>query len=277
MTNFEKDRKLFFDSFPGLKTFQLFDDTPAKRKEMAKIFHTENLPVSWERRLEKLNCDGVGVYMCINETDGTGRTNKSVVKVRAVFADFDGEPIEPAYDDNPSMIVETSPGRFHAYFFTDLEKQYVPKRSFSILQEAIAEKYNSDASIKDLARVMRVPGFYHNKREPFLSRIVHYNGNIFEYGLLVEMFPPIPRPVFSGERWKKAVQSYGNQEFKGQYGASKPGRNVHLMKRIGGMIKKGLSWFEIENEAMKEALACSPPLSESETHAVLRSAKRYTR
>jgi hypothetical protein len=140
----------------------------------------------------------------------------------------------------------------------------------------VTSVHNSDPAVKDLARVMRIPGFFHMKGEPFISKIVHYTGNVFDYGRLVSMFPPIPREQFTGERWKKANESHNSGEFKGQYGCSKPGRNVHLMKRIGGMVKRGLSWYQIENEAMKEAMACVPPLTERETFLILRSAKRYT-
>jgi len=273
--DFDDDRKKFLDAFPGLKTFQLFDDT-GKRKSMARIFHCESLPVKWTLRLEELNCAGAGVYLCINETDGTGRTNACVKKIRACFADFDGEPPDAAHEDGASMIVETSPGKFHAYFLVeDSVKGSVPLESFRVIQEAIADKYHSDPAVKDLARVMRVPGFFHNKECPFLSRVVHYTGARFGYGQLVEMFPPIPREQFSGDRWRKAKEHTGDGEFKGQYGAAAPGRNVHIMRRIGGMLKRGLSWRQIENEAMKEALACVPPLSEREAWSVLRSAKRY--
>ena len=274
---FETDREIFLNSFPGLKTFQLFDDTQAKRREFSKVFHCQSLPWSWTQRLEELNCNGVGVFLCVNETDGTGRTNASIKNIRAVFADFDGQDVAPAYDDDPSMVVETSPGKYHAYFFTDPDEiGGFPVSSFTTIQTAIAAKYNSDPAVKDLARVMRVPGFYHTKGEPFLSRITHYTGNVFAYGDLVEMFPPIPREQFSGKRWEKVQVSFNSGEFKGTYGAGEGNRNTHIMKRIGGMIKRNLSWHEIESEAMKEAISCSPPLTERETINILKSAKRYS-
>jgi predicted P-loop ATPase len=49
----------------------------------------------------------------------------------------------------------------------------MPLDAFTPAQEAIAKRYGSDASVKDLARVMRLPGFYHRKTaEPFLSRMI---------------------------------------------------------------------------------------------------------
>jgi hypothetical protein len=37
----------------------------------------------------------------------------------------------------------------------------------------LAHKFNGDKSVSDLARVMRLPGFYHRKTDtPFLTRLV---------------------------------------------------------------------------------------------------------
>jgi len=113
------------------------------------------------------------------------------------------------------------------------------------------------------------------KKEPFLSRIIHYTGQQFSFGYLVEIFPPIPRPQWSAPKYQKPVNGDPDAEFKGQYGASKGGRNNHVLSRVCGMLKRGLSWTEVEQETFKEATACNPPLSESETRAILNSARRY--
>ena len=110
---------------------------------------------------------------------------------------------------------------------------------------------------------------------PFMTRIIHYSGTKFAFDLLTEMFPPKPRPKWSGEKYKSQVNYGANNNFKGNYGASQGGRNNHIISRIGGMLKRGLSWIEIESEAFKEAAACSPPLPESEVKSVLNSARRY--
>lgn len=43
---------------------------------------------------------------------------------------------------------------------------------FRPLQHALANKFGGDPSVCDLPRVMRLPGFIHQKRAPFLSRII---------------------------------------------------------------------------------------------------------
>lgn len=287
--NFENDRKRFIESFPGVKTFQVFpDNKDGLTKERIRYLtrqvsvHEDQYPIDGEidftvpiikpeiiRGLEKLNEMGAGVYLCINETDGKGRKTGNITKVRSCFGDFDGTPLPDSFEEEPSMIIESSPGNWHVYWFVE----NFPLGSFKIIQEAIAAKFKSDPVIKDLPRVMRLPGFYHNKSEPFMTRIVEYSGNVYDYGKIVEMFPPIPCKQWSSPKYKTPVQY--TADFKGTYGASEGGRNHHLAKRIGGMISKGMSWCDIEAEAQKEAMACAPPLSESETRSVLKSMRRY--
>ncbi|WP_333664726.1 DNA-primase RepB domain-containing protein [Desulfobacter postgatei] len=274
-TDFESDRKTFFDSFPGVKTFQLMDDREPKDPKKARIFHCTELPVKWALKLERLNeLEHTHVGMTINETDGKGRRIENIVRVRAVFADFDGVDITQAWKDEPSLVVESSPGKYHAYWLTRDDIHHVPLEAFRSLQEGIIEKYGTDPVVKDLPRAMRVPGFLHMKGEPFLSRVIHHTGARFKFGELVELFPPIRREQWSAPQWRKNALVYTG-EFKGGYGTTSPGRNCHVAARIGGMIKRGLSWDEIEIEAFKEAQACVPPLSEYETMNILKSCRRY--
>ncbi len=270
-TDFERDRRVFFEALAGVKTFQLFDDNAGRKdKSLIKLFHTQTpLPWKYTERLEILNNRGAGIYLCVNETNGKGRKTTDVVRVRSVFADFDGVNLPDSFDESPSMIVESSPGKYHVYYFTN----DTPLAGFAQIQKAMAYKFNSDPVVHDLPRVMRVPGFFHNKKEPFLSRIISYTGNVFEFGLLQELFPP--KPVRQWSALKYQAPSDPNAKFNGPYGASQGGRNCHLSTRIGGMLKRGLSWPEIENETFKEASACSPPLSDSETRAILKSMRRY--
>ena len=275
-SEFERDRRIFFESFTGVKTFQLFDDSDKKRKNMAKIFHVKkDIPAKYILRLEELNEKKAGVYLCINETNGNGRTASDVIRVRSVFADLDGSPLEPVWEYDPSMVVESSQDRFHAYWFVgDDEQSCVPLESFKTLQEGIADKFNSDPKIKDLCRVMRIPGFNHMKKEPFMTKIIHYTGQTHDFGYLVSLFPPIPREQWSAPAYQKPINGQDG-EFKGEYGVAKGGRNNHVMARIGGMLKRNLNWSDIEQEAYKEGGACNPPLSEKETSLILKSARRY--
>jgi len=291
--NFDENRKLFFNCFPGVKYFQTFPDNKEKKSKInltRQVCIKENqypvdgdidlnekiMPYNIINGLDILNDAGAGIFMTVAETDGNGRKKANITKIRAVYADFDKNGVLPKFESRPSMIVETSLNKWHVYWLTAIadENYNVPLASFKPMQEAIANKYNSDPLVKDISRVMRCPGWYHNKSEPFLSRIVDYTGERFEFGLLVEMFPPQPVEQWSAKKWQPEP-SLNDSEFTGKRGVSKPGRNSHIIKCLGGAKRRGLSWAAIENEAYLEGAACTPQLKQSEIRAILRSFRRY--
>lgn len=272
--NFDQDRRKFFDMLSGLKTFQLFSDKKDK-KIIPKIFHLNecDFPESWLFKLEDLNAGGSGVFMTINETNGNGRSAADVIRVRAVFADFDKVPVDldPVWACNPSMVVESSPGKFHVYWLT----YDTPLDGFKQIQQSIIWKFKSDDKIHDLPRVLRVPGFFHSKGERFMVRIIEANERKYSFSELTEIFPPKPAEKWSAPKYIKQPDYNRDDPFKGSYGASEGGRNNHVATRVGGMLKRRLPWHEIEEEAFKEGMSCNPPLPKSEIRAILKSLRRY--
>jgi hypothetical protein len=162
----------------GLITFQTFDDDKVrKNKSLARVFHG-TLDQYYEE-LSKLQQQGAGVFVMVNQGDGiihsgykTCRTGINVVAVRAVFADLDGAPLEPVLKAlSPDIVIESSSERFHAYWITD----DCPLGEFTPRQKQIALKFSSDPKVCDLPRVMRLPGFWHQKDTPFMTRIIYPN------------------------------------------------------------------------------------------------------
>lgn len=124
----------------------------------------------FEQKLTDLNAAGYGIFVTINEGDGHGRKAANIVRVRAHFIDLDGAPIQPVLQAaQPHMVVETSPGRWHVYWLTN----DCPLDQFKPRQRQIAEKFGGDKSVCDLPRVMRLPGFLHQKHaQPFLTQLL---------------------------------------------------------------------------------------------------------
>jgi hypothetical protein len=148
--------------------FRTFDDDHDRDDEnLIKNFY--GTLAKYGAKLERLNQKGAGVFVTINETDGIGRKAENIVRVRAVFVDLDGAPLQPVLRNRvkPQIIVETSPGKFHVYWNVN----GMPLDDFSSVQKAVIQLYKADTLIHDLPRVMRLPGFYHCKRERFLIRI----------------------------------------------------------------------------------------------------------
>lgn len=137
-------------------TFQTFDDTEAKRQELAQV-RNSTLDAAWNWICD-MNARGAGVFVTINETDLRGRKVENIQKLRALFVDFDETAMEPAF--KPSMIVNSLRGQ-HYYWLLDGDDDL---SRFTPAQEQLAKFYNSDPKIKDLPRVMRLPGTRNQKR-----------------------------------------------------------------------------------------------------------------
>ena len=261
----------FLKRFSGIKTFQTFADRRdgAYDRSLSKILHGDYAVDD----LYCLNARGAGVFMAINETDGTGRTAANVKRVRAVFADLDGAPLEPALEYKPHMVVESSPGKYHAYWLC--KDSDVPLDAFKQLQESIATAVNGDPVVKDLPRVMRVPGFLHQKGDKFLTRIVQESFHEpLTFAELTALFPPPARKLWSARRKTYTAPQHGDK-YRGGYGAPQGQRNDSLMRVVCGMIKRGCDWAYIRDEAYKHGMACTPPLPETEIGSVLKSCRRY--
>jgi phage replication O-like protein O len=272
LPKWEAHFRRYFSLFDGINTIQTFDDSTAHRKHLAKIFHFEGKDLAddfvWE--LITLNDAGAGIFMCVNEGDGEGRLKENIKKVRAVFVDLDGAPLKPVLDFNPSLVVESSPGKYHAYWFTC----DVPLAAFGTMQRNIATMFNGDLRCIDLPRVLRVPGFMHRKGLQFESKIISGSGVNYTYKDLVQMFPPQERQQFSGQKYIIHKEGANNEEFHGKYGFTEY-RNANLIKRIGGMIAGNRTWDYIVDEAYKEGRNCEPPMDDIEIEKVLRNGRRY--
>jgi len=130
--------------------------------------------------LIELNRQGAGVFVMVNQGDGiihkndkTCRTKSNVIGIRSVFIDLDegaSEKIKRVMESaiKPSIVVESSQGKYHCYWLVD----DCSIEQFSRTQEAFITKYKSDEKVKDLPRVMRLPGFFHQKGSPQMSVIL---------------------------------------------------------------------------------------------------------
>jgi hypothetical protein len=176
-------------------TFQIFDEkrvdgTPINR-ELARVIPAPSL--SEARRLYER---GAGVYVTVNETDGTGRESKNVKRVRAVWQEDDGGH-DGALPLEPSLVVETSPGHFHRYWLVrdDWPTDEQGRADHRFVMERMIKSHGSDPNAKDLSRVLRIPGFLHRKdpAAPHMIRIVSDSGRRYSRAEILKAFPPVER------------------------------------------------------------------------------------
>jgi len=165
-------------------TFQTFDDKPTKNPALARWVHGDIDALFTE--LVNYNRLGAGVFVMVQSGDGSGRNIKAVNRIRCIFNENDhGVPKKQPLE--PQIVVETSPGKAHHYFLTD----GLGLDDFKPIQDRLITDYGSDKNANDLPRVLRVPGFYHNKQEPHLVTIVHESGGqAYTKEQIVTAFPP---------------------------------------------------------------------------------------
>lgn len=206
-------------------TFQIFADKRSKYTvSKPKILHlrpnAENLNL-----LSLYQKKGVGIFVMVNKGDGRGRKAENVTQIRALFIDLDGAPWQPVAEKlRPHLRVESSPGRYHLYWkVSDCSLD-----QFKPIQQAIANRFAGDKSCNDRSRVMRVPGFFHQKGEPVMTKLLEVNH-----------FPPYDtQAVINGLELKISQQgmpspSQGAEKafsgnFSGSFKCAAPGAGVEI-------------------------------------------------
>lgn len=177
-------------------TFQTIPETGANRGN-PQILHGSIAELG--SQLAKLNRQGHGIFVTTQCMDGNGRSSANFSQLRSCFIDIDarsggklpaGWYSESAFDDaskrrggrkasaglRPQIIVESSPGSFHCWWL--LEDGDTPEEANRLelwrgVQRRLVQKFNSDpAGSTDVTKVLRVPGFLHQKGEPHLVRVV---------------------------------------------------------------------------------------------------------
>src|ERR671918_2130512 len=182
-------------------TFQMATDAePGDKPRPDPLARHVNLSPDNLRALARHNAQfRAAVWVCINETDGRGRKRENVTRVRAVFLDGDGQVTLDellSFALEPHMVVESSPGHYQAYWLVD----GLALEQFEGVQRSIAKTFGDADSIIDLCRVMRVPGFWHQKdpARPFQIHIAYEDARLpYKPTDILRTFAPLsdaPKP-----------------------------------------------------------------------------------
>ena len=132
--------------------------------------------------LSKYNNEGSEIYFMANE--GSGELNasrtachgtKQVIGLSALFLDAElpdgSDPLPAVLDfcrdffEHPSIIVTTSPNRYHCYWL--LEPEELTKKSivqWKQIQAFLHSKLSADRTMTDIPQLLRIPGFVNNKK-----------------------------------------------------------------------------------------------------------------
>jgi hypothetical protein len=115
------------------------------------------------------------VFVVVNEG---GQNTEEITRVRYIFVDTDGAPLEPIIKAlPPHIVIESSPERYHVYW----RSADVQLGDFRAIQKAAIAKFGTDTAIHDLPRVMRLPGFDHQKQAPTRVAIIDAAPTLRDY------------------------------------------------------------------------------------------------
>lgn len=142
----------------------------------------------WMQQSQSLGC---GIFVTVNAFPaGAPRRLEFLDRIRAVWIEDDWGNIPPLPLD-PSLIVETSPGKRHLYYLVD----GLDQADHRGVMERLVRDYRSDPNVKDAARVLRLPGSVHLKdpQNPSMVRVVQDNAALpYSAAAIIDAFPPIP-------------------------------------------------------------------------------------
>jgi hypothetical protein len=115
------------------------------------------------------NKKGYGIFWTVNEFSGD-RKKENLTKINSWAIDIDGGDKQEHIARmkkfiRPSLVVETKNG-FHVYWHAKNAKL---SNYESIVLDRLVHFFNADEKARDVARILRVPGYLHQKnpKEPF--------------------------------------------------------------------------------------------------------------
>jgi hypothetical protein len=181
----EVSTSTFLSNFPSY-CLQTFDDK-AKDKALASCFAPYE---GCGGSLSELNKRGAGIFFTPNAFPYGIRKKQECVDVNAWFFEIDDKSFEEQWDMiekapiKPSIVVQTKKS-LHCYY----PSKDGTITNFEAIQRGLIAHFGADKACKDITRVLRVPGFYHNKQEPYMVKIVRYEPVKVKEADMLEAFP----------------------------------------------------------------------------------------
>jgi hypothetical protein len=179
-------------------TLQTFADHPGAERYPEIRHGTLQSLTAWA--VER-NQAGYGIYVTVNRTDGRGRKAENIAGLRTWYTDIDGLPTDEqkhakVYDVlrgplPPSAIIKTRNG-IHCYYFAE-PNQEVSNEAFKRTVKGVARYYGGDEGVCDISRVLRLPGYFHQKdpAEPYLVEVIWRDeGIMYREADLRAAYPP---------------------------------------------------------------------------------------
>lgn len=169
------------------------------------------------------NKKGYGVYLVVN---AGGRKDEEITRCPSLFYECDGVPKEEQWERldrlpiKASLIVETR-NSLHVYYKTHEQEQ----DGWRVLQQRVIQLMESDPAIHNESRLMRLAGFYHQKKglEPSRVTIQLANDSVYSRSFFEKLLP-----TWDESRWSEVRERVSNEEIKQRLEAAKQRRAREL-------------------------------------------------
>ncbi|MDJ0516014.1 MAG: DUF3987 domain-containing protein [Trichodesmium sp. MO_231.B1] len=233
---------------------------------------------------------GYGIYIVVN---GGGNTDADVTAGKAIFYEHDNLPKDQQLIlwqnlglPEPTIQVDTGGRSIHSYWVFE---QPIAIKQWQELQADLLEYADGDRSIKNPSRVMRVPGFKHQKSGK-VAEIVSSSGNNYSYQELRELVPQQQQPTLNFDSSTQPMADIpplitfltkDDRELI-ESGVSQGGRNnagAKLARNLIGTAQR-LNYLGIHYSDTPQALfedycsRCSPPINSKESQQIWKSAQK---
>lgn len=193
---------------------QTFNEQDKEEKSQSRILQMTDENLEKCEKLQSLL--PYGIYFSVNPMEAWKRNKESVKAIITWICDIDEwtkeEQLELIKNAPlpPSLVVESVHG-FHLYYLADKE---LTEEEYCNGNRWLRNYYHGDPKVcKDTARVLRIPGFYHQKGEKVM---VEYRDDLsvkFAYSVeyMNEAFPNQVENMPWTEKQRKQLNTYLNE------------------------------------------------------------------
>jgi hypothetical protein len=181
----------FLTYFPDC-CIQTFDDR-GDREKCANLAKCDKLSNFSDMDLFSLNSKGAGIFFSVNKFPSGKRGTDFCQGINAWYAECDDLSIEEQWANvdksplQPSFIVRSKKS-LHLYWLA----KDATKEKFIEIQLGLRDFFHGDNSMRDISRVLRLPGYYHQKDplNPFLVKLQKTNPDVvYPQSEMLENFP----------------------------------------------------------------------------------------
>lgn len=152
--------KAFYKALHGEEntTFRFLPEPKAKDKKSESVYQKYS-----EYTVKHYQDAGYGAFHMVNVSGSKATADTDIKSAGAVFIDIDNAPLPEHFALPPSFILSRTDGKGHHIYWLISPTEELEKWKGAQLQ--LIKFYDSDPTIHNRARLMRVPGSINNKPE----------------------------------------------------------------------------------------------------------------